>query len=581
MATRTNTRRPAPHDADSHDLIRVHGRAGEQPQGHQRRDPQAPADGVHRRLRLGQELAGVRHDRRRVAADDQRDLQRVRAGLHADAGAARGRPARGPDDGDHRRPGADGRQPPLHRRHRHRRQRDAAHPVQPARQAARRPAHRLLLQRPDADGERGDDHRQGRPGEKTVVRNAVYLGGMCPRCEGMGAVSDFDLTALYDDTKSLSEGALTIPGYSMDGWYGRIFSGAGFFDMDKPIAKFTKKELHDLLYTEPTKIKVEGINLTYEGVIPKIQKSMLSKDVDGDAAARPALRRAGGHLHDLPRVRRHPAQHGGAVLEDRGQEHRRRCARCRSATSPTWVRDLDEPSVAPLLARAAAPARLVRRDRAGLPLARPAGGHAVRRRGAAHQDDPPPRLVADRRHLRLRRADDRAAPARHRADERAAAAAARQGQHRARRRAQAGDDRDRRPRRRPRPRRRHRRAARSASRAPSRGCGGATPSPAATSTTGPPLKDVGADAVRRAGGARRVDAQPAGRRRRHPARRAVRDHRRRRLGQELADPRLGRRPRRRRGRSTRARSAARGAATRRRTPGCSTRSARRSRRPTA
>jgi len=116
--------------------------------------------------------------------------------------------------------------------------------------------------------------------EKSVVRNVVYLGGMCPRCEGMGAVSDFDLTALYDDTKSLREGALTIPGYSMDGWYGRIFSGAGF-DMDKPIKKFTKAEMHDLLYKEPTKIKVEGINLTYEGVIPKIQKSMLSKDVDG------------------------------------------------------------------------------------------------------------------------------------------------------------------------------------------------------------------------------------------------------------------------------------------------------------
>src|SRR6476469_8002324 len=115
--------------------------------------------------------------------------------------------------------------------------------------------------------------------EKNVVQNVVYLGGMCPRCEGMGSVSDIDLTALYDETKSLAGGALTIPGYSMDGWYGRLFSGAGF-DMDKPIAKYTKKELNDLLYKEPTKIKVEGINLTYEGLIPKIQKSMLSKDVD-------------------------------------------------------------------------------------------------------------------------------------------------------------------------------------------------------------------------------------------------------------------------------------------------------------
>ena len=115
--------------------------------------------------------------------------------------------------------------------------------------------------------------------KKNTVRDAVYLGGMCPRCEGMGSVSDIDLTALYDGSKSLAEGALTVPGYSMDGWYGRIFSGAGI-DMDTPIAEFTAAQVHDLLYKEPTKIKVEGINLTYEGLIPKIQKSILSKDVD-------------------------------------------------------------------------------------------------------------------------------------------------------------------------------------------------------------------------------------------------------------------------------------------------------------
>ncbi len=111
-------------------------------------------------------------------------------------------------------------------------------------------------------------------------RTFTRAGGMCPRCEGMGSVNDFDLTALYDDSRSLNEGALTIPGYSMDGWFGRIFSGCGYFDPDKPIRKFTKKELHDLLYKEATKIKVDGINLTYEGLIPKIQKSMLAKDVD-------------------------------------------------------------------------------------------------------------------------------------------------------------------------------------------------------------------------------------------------------------------------------------------------------------
>src|SRR5207344_674840 len=117
---------------------------------------------------------------------------------------------------------------------------------------------------------------------KTKTEKATFnrLGGMCPRCEGMGSVTDFDLSALYDDSLSLNEGALTIPGYSMDGWYGRIFRGCGFFDPDKPIRKYTKRELHDLLYKEPTKIKVDGINLTYEGLVPRIQKSMLSKDVD-------------------------------------------------------------------------------------------------------------------------------------------------------------------------------------------------------------------------------------------------------------------------------------------------------------
>jgi excinuclease UvrABC ATPase subunit len=120
-----------------------------------------------------------------------------------------------------------------------------------------------------------------RAGQTVKERRSFSItGGMCPRCEGRGSVTDIDLTQLYDDAKSLNEGALKIPGYSMDGWYGRIFSGCGFFDPDKPIRKFTKKELRDLLHREPTKIKVDGINLTYEGLIPRIQKSMLSKDVD-------------------------------------------------------------------------------------------------------------------------------------------------------------------------------------------------------------------------------------------------------------------------------------------------------------
>lgn len=104
------------------------------------------------------------------------------------------------------------------------------------------------------------------------------VGGMCPRCEGMGNVTDIDLTQLYDETKSLSEGAITIPGYTADGWSVRIFTNSGFLDADKPIRDYNKRELHDFLYKEPVKVKIESINMTYQGLVPQIQKSMLSKD---------------------------------------------------------------------------------------------------------------------------------------------------------------------------------------------------------------------------------------------------------------------------------------------------------------
>jgi excinuclease UvrABC ATPase subunit len=111
-------------------------------------------------------------------------------------------------------------------------------------------------------------------------RDFNIVGGMCLRCEGRGSVNDIDLTALYDDSKTINEGAITIPGFSIEGWYGRIFNGCGFFDPDKPIRKFTKKELDALLHKEATKIKVDGVNLTYLGLIPQIKKSFLSKDVE-------------------------------------------------------------------------------------------------------------------------------------------------------------------------------------------------------------------------------------------------------------------------------------------------------------
>jgi excinuclease UvrABC ATPase subunit len=183
--------------------------------------------------------------------------------------------------------------------------------------------------------------------EKNVVRDVTYLGGMCPRCEGMGSVSDFDLTALYDESKSLAEGALMVPGYSMEGWYGRIFSGFGF-DMDKPIATFTKKELDDLLYKEPTKIKVEGINLTYEGVIPKIQKSMLSKDVD---AMQPHIR---AFVERVITFQPCPECEGTRLTAEarssriRGKNIADMCE-MQISDLAAWVRELEDASVAPLL----------------------------------------------------------------------------------------------------------------------------------------------------------------------------------------------------------------------------------------
>ncbi len=187
-------------------------------------------------------------------------------------------------------------------------------------------------------------------GAKTRTEKATFtrLGGMCPRCEGTGAVTDFDLAALYDDALSLNDGALTVPGYSMEGWYGRIYRGCGYFDPDKPIRRFTKRELHDLLYRDATKIKVDGVNLTYMGLIPQIQKSFLSKDRE---AMQPHIRafvdRAitftacpecdGTRL--APEAR--SSKIDGVSIADA-------CA-MQISDLAAWVGGLDEPSVAPLL----------------------------------------------------------------------------------------------------------------------------------------------------------------------------------------------------------------------------------------
>jgi excinuclease UvrABC ATPase subunit len=190
-----------------------------------------------------------------------------------------------------------------------------------------------------------------RAGSKAEARTFSIVGGMCPRCEGMGTVSDVDLTQLFDDSKSISEGAITIPGYKVDSWWTvGIFTASGFLDPNKPIREFTKTEMHDFLYKEPVKVSVNGINLTYEGLVPKVQKSFLSKDPDSlqphirafvdRAATFTACPDCGGtRLSEAARS----SKIAGISIADA-------CA-MQISDLAEWVRRLDEPSVAPLLVK--------------------------------------------------------------------------------------------------------------------------------------------------------------------------------------------------------------------------------------
>jgi len=188
-------------------------------------------------------------------------------------------------------------------------------------------------------------------GGKTVKerRSFEITGGMCPRCEGTGSVKDVDLSQLYDDSLSLNRGALLIPGYGVDGWYGRIYSGSGLFDPDTPIRDFTERELADLLHKEPTKIKVDGINLTYEGLVPKISKSMLAKDRE---AMQPHVRAFVDRAVTFTAC----PDCGGTRLNEEARSSKIRGLSIADACAmqisdlAAWVRELSEPSVAPLLA---------------------------------------------------------------------------------------------------------------------------------------------------------------------------------------------------------------------------------------
>ncbi|KND36084.1 ATP-binding cassette domain-containing protein [Streptomyces acidiscabies] len=188
-----------------------------------------------------------------------------------------------------------------------------------------------------------------RAGQTVKERRSFSIqGGMCPRCEGRGAVTDFDLTQLFDEERSLNDGALLVPGYKTGGWSYRLYSESGLYDADKPVKRFTKKELHAFLYLEPTRMKIAGINMTYEGLVPRIQKSMLAKDRE---AMQPHIRefvdRAitfttcpdcdGTRLTEAARS----SKIGGISIADA-------CA-MQISDLAEWVRKLDDPSVAPLL----------------------------------------------------------------------------------------------------------------------------------------------------------------------------------------------------------------------------------------
>src|SRR4051794_37371364 len=227
---------------------------------------------------------------------------------------------------------------------------------------------------------------------RTESRSFSVAGGMCPRCEGMGSATDMDLTQLYDERKSLAQGAITVPGYTADGWSTRLFADSGFFDPDKPIADYTEAELRDFLYREPTKVRINGINLTYEGLVPRIQKSFLSKDVDAlQPHIRAFVQRAvtfslcpdcrGTRLNEAARS----SKIAGLSIADA-------CA-MQISDLAAWVRELDEPSVAPLLASLADTLdAFVEMGLGYLSLDRPSGtlsgGEAQRTRMVRHLGSP-------------------------------------------------------------------------------------------------------------------------------------------------------------------------------------------------
>ncbi|HVN10505.1 MAG TPA: excinuclease ABC subunit UvrA [Kineosporiaceae bacterium] len=349
IATRTDTRTPAPHVADRHDLIRVHG-------ARENNLKDVSVEIPKRRLTVFTGISGSGKSSlvfATIAAESQRLINETYSAFVQGFMPTLARPEVDVLEGlttaiivDQERMGA-------HARSTVGTVTDANAMLRILFSRLGEPhigsPHAYSFNVPSVKASGAITIERGTGRTKTETATFTRLGGMCPRCEGLGSVTDVDLTALYDDSLSLNEGALTIPGYSMDGWYGRIFRGCGFFDPDQPIRTYTKKELHDLLYKEPTKIKVDGINLTYEGLIPRIQKSFLAKDVDTlQPHVRAFVERAVTFTTcpECDGTRLSPQARSSRI---RGKNIADLCA-MQISDLADWVGRLDEPAVAPLLA---------------------------------------------------------------------------------------------------------------------------------------------------------------------------------------------------------------------------------------
>ncbi|MFB4276214.1 ATP-binding cassette domain-containing protein [Nonomuraea sp. MTCD27] len=347
MATRTDTQSPAPHVADSHDLIRVHG-------ARVNNLKDVSVEIPKRRLTVFTGVSGSGKSSLvfgTIAAESQRLINETYSAFVQGFMPTLARPEVDVLDGlttaiivDQQRMGSDPR----------------------STVGTATDAHamlRILFSRlgqphigsPQAFSFNVPTVRASgaitveRGARKTEKQTFTRIGGMCPRCEGRGAVTDLDLTQLYDDSKSLTEGAFTIPGWKSDSfWTVRVYAESGFVDPDKPIRDYTKKELHDFLYKEPVKVKVDGVNLTYEGLIPKIQKSFLAKDRE---AMQPHIR---AFVDRAVTFTTCPECKGTRLSEEarssliKGVNIADACA-MQITDLAEWIRGLDEPSVAPLL----------------------------------------------------------------------------------------------------------------------------------------------------------------------------------------------------------------------------------------